>query len=527
MDKFDTEAQLALTDHTGVMLMIKVDALESEAYEDSRWVYVSVSCKGKNMHYTSSDAGKEGCLALSNCTIENSVAPNDALILTLQVHPNNTYYLFRFLGFPEFKRWLQIISFACTFSPKKLGAGGGAVTPAVGLGPSKPPSRPNGPPADAFALSDSRKRSQPRTVTPKPDNYKAQVATPSASPKPAETFDRTPLPGSPVAARGGGLSASGGADHRMPQEEPEQGAELTEKLKEKYVSKGNPDDKWEISDLIGRGGSAAVFLAEIRNEPNKRYACKKIETTSPSGKDKLGVVLTEIEIIATTKHPNILIYLECYIVAQELWVFLEYMDGSLLDLVKMREKKKVYLSEPQAAYAITHLLSALVYLHSMFRIHRDIKVENVLFTYSGDIKLADFGSAAQLSVQKARRTTMVGTPYYMAPELIQKNAYTENVDVWSLGVCLIELIEGNPPFYTLRPMQAMAAIAQTPIGLFGDQYSAEIKDFVNLKCCVSDPEKRANSPELVHHPFLKKAITKPEFAALLKQKVDGKACSIQ
>jgi len=201
---------------------------------------------------------------------------------------------------------------------------------------------------------------------------------------------------------------------------------------------------------------------------------------------------------------------------EELWVVMEYMSGgSLYDLLKLYASGFRF-TESEVAYVIRETLEALAYLHSMKRIHRDIKVDNILFGKEGTIKLADFGTAVQLTISHLKRTTLAGTPYYMAPELIQRLPYSEKVDVWSIGITVVEMVQGEPPYYDMDPHDALAAILESEgsdeIGLAGPHHSAQIMDFVNKRCLNFDPSPRSSAAQLLSHPFLNVACTKQDFA---------------
>uniref|UniRef100_A0A6B2LD03 Protein kinase domain-containing protein n=1 Tax=Arcella intermedia TaxID=1963864 RepID=A0A6B2LD03_9EUKA len=249
-------------------------------------------------------------------------------------------------------------------------------------------------------------------------------------------------------------------------------------------------------------------------------------------KNRLNLIVREIDIIATSKHPNIVTYIESFNVKDELWVVMEFMDrGSLYDLVKLWNYGCV-LTESQIAYCILNVLQAVQFLHSRNRIHRDIKVDNILLTTAGDVKLADFGTAVQLTFQRLRRNTVAGTPYYMAPELIQRLPYKHSVDIWSLGITIMELVNGKPPYYELEPREAVTAIVANGVrGLRSSHLSPEIKDFVNFQCLVNYPDNRASATQLLTHPFINKATTKAEFSNFLIQtyknyKTQSNGCNI-
>jgi len=259
-----------------------------------------------------------------------------------------------------------------------------------------------------------------------------------------------------------------------------------------------------------------VIFAEARDGSGV-VAIKKLQTQRRN-KDRLPFILREIEIISSSAHQNIVKYIDCFHMGQELWVVMEYMSaGSLYDIIKLYDQGFSF-SEADICYITHEILVALAYLHSLHRVHRDIKVDNVLLSLDGSVKLADFGTAVQLTFQKLRRTTLAGTPYYMAPELIQRIPYGEKVDVWSIGISIIELIEGEPPFYELDTNEALEAVLGeivciSPTVACTDQ----CRHFVDKCCLQHDPNHRWAAQRLTEHPWMQMRETKENFASFLHE----------
>ena len=210
------------------------------------------------------------------------------------------------------------------------------------------------------------------------------------------------------------------------------------------------DYKKYYSDMkkLGSGASGVVYSA-TQLSTGRKVALK----IAPIA--ELEDLVNEIGLQAISKHPNIVECIEAYVSDSDVCIVMELIDGGMLtDCCNT----KVPMPEPAIAFVCKKMLMALAYMHKQYRIHRDIKSDNVLVGTGGEVKVADFGFAVNLTSEKAKRTSVVGTPYWMAPELIKAREYDQEVDVWSLGITAIEMAEGEPPFMSEPAMKALLKI---------------------------------------------------------------------
>lgn len=281
-----------------------------------------------------------------------------------------------------------------------------------------------------------------------------------------------------------------------------------ERLTEENLAQ-NMENVLEMVCKIGKGSYGCVYKAKHR-ETGHFLAIKQVPVESD-----LQEIVKEISIMKQCDSPYIVKYFGSYFKDADLYIVMEYCGaGSVSDIMKLRGKT---LNEQEIAVILKYTLKGLEYLHLCSKIHRDIKAGNILLTNDGHAKLADFGVAGQLTDTMAKRNTMIGTPFWMAPEVIQEIGHGVLADIWSLGITTIEIAEGKPPYSDIHPMRAIFMIPSRPPPTFKDisRWTSTLNDFVS-KCLVKNPDARSTATELLSHEFIRNA----KDLSILKQMID-------
>ena len=276
---------------------------------------------------------------------------------------------------------------------------------------------------------------------------------------------------------------------------------------------------YELKKLIGRGATSDVYTAKCLTN-GQEIAVKVINLeTCPI---EIETLRSEVAFWSTCNHPNVVKYYGSFIDKATLYILMEYMNGGSCYEIMRFAYKKGFTSEKYIATILYEVLKSLAYFHENRQMHRDVKAGNILMNDKGEVKIADFGIAANLVEQgqrKRARFTVIGTPCYMAPEILAGgNGYTEKADIWALGITAIELATGSAPYSDLYPLEVIVRISNSPPPTLPDEgkFTGPFKDFVKA-CLQQAPGKRASAKELLETKFMKQRVPLADLATgLLK-----------
>uniref|UniRef100_A0A3B5KZ16 non-specific serine/threonine protein kinase n=1 Tax=Xiphophorus couchianus TaxID=32473 RepID=A0A3B5KZ16_9TELE len=264
----------------------------------------------------------------------------------------------------------------------------------------------------------------------------------------------------------------------------------------------NPEEIWEIIGELGDGAFGKVYKAQ--NKQNGTLAAAKVIDTKTE--DELEDYMVEIDILASCNHHHIVKLLDAFYFEGKLWILIEFCAGGAVDAIMLELERP--LTEPQIRVVCKQTLDALTYLHEAKVIHRDLKAGNILLSLDGEVKLADFGVSAKNTNTLQRRDSFIGTPYWMAPEVVmcetsKDRPYDYKADIWSLGVTLIELAQIEPPNHEMNPMRVLLKIAKSepPTLMHPSRWSPEFNDFLR-RALDKNVDNRWNSTQLLQHPFV-------------------------
>ncbi len=263
---------------------------------------------------------------------------------------------------------------------------------------------------------------------------------------------------------------------------------------------------------VGDGVSGAVFSCFDRHTMEK-VALKFCNIS------ELNEVRNEINMQCACRHSNIVSLKEAFLTETQIAIVMDYMDGTLTSTLG----RNMQFSENHIAYVCKNMLTGISFMHSRCRLHRDIKSDNILVGLDGSVKIADFGFATNLSMEQDKRASVVGTPYWMAPEVIRGEEYDGKVDIWSTGITALEMAEGEPPFYNEPHLRALMLIALPPSPTLTEprKWSTVFLHFLSA-CLDMEPERRHSADELLRHPFIQLSSSKHEFSKYVNSRLTPK-----
>ncbi|KAH9829279.1 serine/threonine-protein kinase 24 [Teratosphaeria destructans] len=266
-----------------------------------------------------------------------------------------------------------------------------------------------------------------------------------------------------------------------------------------HISGGSadPETLYTKQACIG-GGSFGKVYKGVDKRTGQSVAIKIIDVENAD--DEVDDIIQEISILAGLSSPYVTKYYGSYLKGSDLWIIMEFCSGgSCGDMLKPGNIPEDYI-----CIIVRELLMGLEYLHNDGKLHRDIKAANILLGANGQVKLADFGVSGQLTATMTKKNTFVGTPFWMAPEVIKQSGYDHKADIWSLGITALELALGEPPYSDIHPMKVLFLIPKNPAPILEGNFSKEFKDFV-FRCLRKEPRERPSARDLLKHPWVRRA----------------------
>ena len=259
----------------------------------------------------------------------------------------------------------------------------------------------------------------------------------------------------------------------------------------------DPETLYTKQACIG-GGSFGKVYKGVDKRTGQSVAIKVIDVENAD--DEVDDIIQEIAILSGLNSPYVTRYHGSFLKGSDLWIVMEYCSGgSCGDMLKPGSIQEDYI-----CIIMRELLLGLEYLHSDGKLHRDIKAANILLGANGQVKLADFGVSGQLTATMTKKNTFVGTPFWMAPEVIKQSGYDHKADIWSLGITALELANGEPPYSDIHPMKVLFLIPKNPAPMLEGNFSKDFKDFVH-RCLRKEPKERPTARDLLKHPWVRKA----------------------
>ncbi|GAM24627.1 hypothetical protein SAMD00019534_078020 [Acytostelium subglobosum LB1] len=270
-----------------------------------------------------------------------------------------------------------------------------------------------------------------------------------------------------------------------------------------YIGHEDPNELFELIEEIAEGSFGTVY----KGKHTKNGSIMAVKIIGLDEDETFEDLVIEIDILNRCNHQNIVKYHGSWVKGDELFIAMECCGGG--SITEIYQELSTPLNESQIAYVCRETLKGMEYLHNNGIIHRDLKGANILLTDTGDVKLADFGVSGLLENGVTKRLTFIGTPYWMAPEVIENRSshvpYDTKADIWSLGITLLEMAEAEPPLSEIHPMKVLFQIPyrEPPKLKNQDGHSKEFVSFI--QCCLNkDPAQRKSAAELLKHPFLSK-----------------------